>query len=768
MSLTDRPIDLHAFGTLPDGPPPPFLPASSRPASASDRGCLWPSPKGSTPIPSQERPDITHDSITDTRDDLQGSSQLMGYWSLPQGDLRRYVGRSFWALASNQIADCDELLQAQQLQFLARKHHNPNSGEWARMLQTLPPKQVCDVLLESFLLGVKPLLPLVHVPTLLEDYEVFWEQDARKTRSNQGSKNGSFVSLLWSVLYCGMVAASASLLAKSGIQVRDSGVFVKRLKLMLDRSLVLSHYTELPTLNGFIAVLLAWECDPTTDDILAAPAFVSQAMQVARTLGLHHEEAILPRGEVEAELARRVWYHVIFLELYSCIASGSTLSYGTRESSYNTQLPQPLHDSCLDSRRGTRVDAPSVRRTSTAMLMTVGRCQMTRTLRRIMELWYKTPPLGHQESEMLEREIRQFEVAIDGLINQMVVRGMPEQGHLSSQLLRVNHQTHPHYYDDTTQEETVLNSYARIQLEMMKQYVRIFFNRQILTGASRSSGSSSVWDDQITACRQFLKNYVNLARLPAFYPYWWLCPGKMQPLHECLIVITCMKERPQNPDIQILLYLLDEIFEIFKSTEARDDSLLSRAFRRYEAPWQTLQGRLNNITSEYSLDATPGVLKPLREHDDRRLWQQSPLMGNKRRLQPLEIAARTEGAIEPLPDGFQAPVFLDSPESTPSFVRSSWTKRRKSSRSSSTSNSAPPQTDVDAGWVFSDWSDPKTRVRTVAPTPKSSISNSGDGYFLNGTFVDITPPDAWEEWNSPRADDASHELPIDWTDVFNI
>jgi hypothetical protein len=443
-------------------------------------------------MPSCEHPGIAHNSTTNSLPDLQETSPLMGCSRSPQGDLRRYVGPSFWALASNQMAECDVLLQAQQLQFMAEEDCGQNAEEWARMLQSLPPKKVCDVLLKSFLLSVKPLIPLVHVPTLLGGYEAFWDQVgqvARKSRVDRGTKDSSFVSLLWSVLYCGMVAASPSLLAESGIQVRDSGVLIKRLKLMLERSLALSHHTELPTLNGFIAALLAWECDPTTNDILAAPAFVSQAMQVARTLGLHQEAAIVPRGQIEAELCRRVWYHIIFLELYACIAAGSALSYGTQESSYNTQLPQPLHDSSLASGRH---GAPSVRRTSAAMLMTFGRCQMTRTLRRIMESCYKALPLGNMESETLQREIRQFELEIDGLINQMVVRGMPEQGHLSSQLLRVNHQIHPHYYNDTTQKETVLNAYARIQLDMMKQYVRIFFNRQILTG---SSGPSSTWEE---------------------------------------------------------------------------------------------------------------------------------------------------------------------------------------------------------------------------------------------------------------------------------
>ncbi|CAI7581018.1 unnamed protein product [Penicillium discolor] len=760
LSLIDPPVDFYEFGTLSVGPPPSCLPALSYPFSVIDQSSLWPTPQSSTPILSREPPDITKKSNADTSSNLQESSQLIGS---PQGDLRRYMGHSFWALAANQTVDRDVLPQAEQLRCPTQEDHGRNSGEWTRMLQSLPPKKVCDVLLESFLLSVKPLLPLVHVPTLLRDYEAFWEQAATHTPVNQESKNGSFVSLQWSVLYCGMVAVSPSLLAESGIQMRDSCVFIKQLRLMLERTLFLSHYAEQPTLNGFIAVLLAWECDPIANEILAAPAFVSQAMQVARTLGLHHEESIMSRGEVEAELARRVWYHVVFLELYACVASGSVLSYGTQESSYNTQLPQSLHDSFLDSGRSTRIGVPSVRRTSTAMLMLVGRCRMTRTLRCIMELGYKTRPLSTQECEILETEIRQFEVTINGLINQIVARGVPEQGYLSSQLLRVNHQTHPHYYHDTTDEETVLNAYARIQLDMMKQYVRIFFNRQVLAG---SSGSSTVWDDQIIACRQFLKNYVNLARLPAFSPYWWLCPGKLQPLHECLIAITCMKERPQNPDTQILLYLLSEIFEIFKSTEARDDSLLSQSFRRYKAPWQKLQQRLDETTTAYSLNATSRSLEPpLQENDDQAMWQQPSLSRNEKRLRPPDVAAITERAAEPLPDEFRIPVSLHPHKSTSSFDRSS--KRRKSSRSCSTSSLAPIQTDMGAGWPLGDWSDPNRSVRTVPLSPRSSVSNYGGGDFSNFALTEMTPPDMWEKRKPLRADDVLHELPTDWADLFN-
>jgi hypothetical protein len=96
---------------------------------------------------------------------------------------------------------------------------------------------------------------------------------------------------------------------------------------------------------------------------------------------------------------------------------------------------------------------------------------------------------------------------------------------------------------------------------------------------------------EIVICSEFLRNYLHLARLPAFSPYRWFCPGKMQPLQECLIILTYLKGHPQDGDSHLLRYLLSEIFDIFKvGDEADDDDLsLYRTIRRYEAPWQMLR-----------------------------------------------------------------------------------------------------------------------------------------------------------------------------------
>jgi hypothetical protein len=394
-----------------------------------------------------------------------------------------------------QMADCDLLLQAQQLKFQSKKFDERCWTELSNVMRSLPSKKLCDVLLRSFLLSVRPLLPLVHGPTFQAEYDAFWSRYSRNAaapRPEDAMKDASFLCLLWAVLYSGAVAASPSLFAEAQIQVRDTTAFLCRLKGKLDETLLLSKYTELPTLNGLVASLLAQECDPKVDEILTAPTFVSQTMQAARTLGLHREDAVMARGEIEGEVARRVWYHILYLEVLATISSGSSLSYSTSEDCFSTCMPHEFNDASMGASRLSLDSTNRYAQTSTAMLLAIGRYEMSRVMRHVIEQCYNNRVPTKEDLGILVAEMEQFESKIDGAIARLEVRGIPEQGHISTQLLGANPLIHKRLYQDNPHEETVFNSLARIQLSMMKNYVSIFFNRQFLNQASNHQ-TSKIW-----------------------------------------------------------------------------------------------------------------------------------------------------------------------------------------------------------------------------------------------------------------------------------
>lgn len=368
-------------------------------------------------------------------------------------------------------------------------------AEVSKLLKSLPSKQLCDVLLQSFLLSVRHLLPLVHGPTLQAEFDDFWKDfshDKNIAQPSDAVKHTSFYCLFLSVIYCGAVAASPELLAKASVHVKDNSTFLSRLRLKLNQMLTLCNYTELPTLNGLIASILAQECDPKVDEILAAPPFVSQCMQAARTLGLHREEAVAVRGEIEAELSRRVWYHIIQLEVLATISSGNSLSYSSSEESYNVRMPYEFNDASIGTGKLSLDVSAQVSQASTTMLLALGRYEMSRTLRHIVEKCYNNHAPTRETLGFLVACIEQLESKIDGFIARLEVRGLPEQGHISTQLLEANPLVHTHLYRDDPHEETVFNAFARIMLYMMKHYVAILFNRQFLNQAS-SQQTSRIW-----------------------------------------------------------------------------------------------------------------------------------------------------------------------------------------------------------------------------------------------------------------------------------
>lgn len=305
------------------------------------------------------------------------------------------------------------------------------------------------------------------------------------------------------MLYCGAVAASPSLFAKASIHVRHTAALLLRLRTKLDESLSLCKYTKLPTLNGLIASILARECNSEVDEILTAPVFVTQAMQAAKSLGLHSEEVItMAYGEVEGEIARRVWYHIIYLEVLATLTSGSSLSHSSNEELYTTKIPQESHDTSPGLGRANLDSSSTDAHSSSAMLLSIGRYEMTRVMRKVVEQCYSNRIPSKEDMRNLIAELEQFQGRIDVLIGRLKVRGIPEHGHISTQLLKADPLIHKRLYEDNPHDETVFNAFARIVLCMTKHHVLIFFNRQFLTQTSDHQ-TSTIWSKYVSSANPY-------------------------------------------------------------------------------------------------------------------------------------------------------------------------------------------------------------------------------------------------------------------------
>ena len=115
-----------------------------------------------------------------------------------------------------------------------------NSKGLVHLFKHLPSRPACDVLLSSFLMGVHPLCPIVHISTFRKDCDSFWYwytdfEDA--FISPKLFDDPTFICLLFSVMYCGAIVAVPELWSTDSMQGVNRDVLLIRLKSACSSSL---------------------------------------------------------------------------------------------------------------------------------------------------------------------------------------------------------------------------------------------------------------------------------------------------------------------------------------------------------------------------------------------------------------------------------------------------------------------------------------------------------------------------------------------------
>ncbi|KAL7932234.1 hypothetical protein V8C35DRAFT_328922 [Trichoderma chlorosporum] len=505
-----------------------------------------------------------------------GTLRLAGFPSDGKQYQGNYFTAQFWLWSSGQESDAALVMDSHFSAYQSKSFQNRRQSMFVEVLGSLPSKKLCDVLLHAFMLGVHPLLPLLSASSLEARYYVFWAQ-----RDALGGPDGdkmsdndlSFVCLLWSVLFAGAVSASPAALSEASSRVVDRAAFRKNLGKKAKEAIeaCCGRDLQFPSLDGLVASLILYHCDYTMDPVVEEPPFIARCFQAACRLGLRREAVLAAMAPHDAEIGRRVWYTLLDMEVMASIRCGLSLSHASTEDSFDTREPsnRQCDDAIGDS--ASTISAAAQRR-------------MTSVLRRIFEQSggdarsrWRQP-----DSDGLAAEIEQFDSFIDEAVARLTVRGMPpERGQISSQLLWASPLTHEKLYLDNAPEPTVLNSFCRIRLTMMKYTVSIAFNRMFLDGTSHDGEAARLWGFQMTNCFQFLRNYLHLAGLPAFMPYQWYCPGRLDAWQECMIVLSFLRGNPRmGRSRQLLLHVLGDVFDMFDMLAGRDpDGLTGESFR---------------------------------------------------------------------------------------------------------------------------------------------------------------------------------------------
>lgn len=364
----------------------------------------------------------------------------------------------------------------------------------ANLLKSLPNKPICDLFFWSFLVGVRPIHPLIHVPTFRNDYNSFWQWCRNSDTSLPNKKlleDPTYLCLLFSVLYCGATTAPSSIWGATILHGLQKESIVEQLKTAFSTSLKLCQHLQHPTFDTLVASLLGHSCLEHRSDPSDEVRFVSTIVRIAQGMGLHREGTLFGLDQITCELRRRVWWHIVWLDVQASILNGSQTCCGSSGAQHEISMVAETRDEDLHKSVNngplTPSSTPPIKVNSILMLFAVGHCETARFNHLLTSYVHSTQALRKAQCDELVNALRRLHIKIDTLIARIPARGIPEQGFIPSRLANASPLTHEELYLDHPTQPTVFTSWTRIMLTMLKAESAILLQKSFLGRGDRKS-----------------------------------------------------------------------------------------------------------------------------------------------------------------------------------------------------------------------------------------------------------------------------------------
>ncbi|CAI7639452.1 unnamed protein product [Penicillium glandicola] len=543
---------------------PSYRDASAPQISGSSANTRDPSPVPSTTSPPTLSDPLCHD-----------------YLSIRRGGRVRYVGRTFWGFVAGKESLSDDF-------FDENRHAHPDlplphisSMGMFNLLRSLPTKPVSDALLETFFLAVWPLVPLLHPPSLQADYDEFWDWCRNSETALPSAKlrdDPTFICLLFAVLYCGASAAPAASWAYPNLQGLQRETTVSHLKSAYTTSLSLCQHLEHPTLNTLVSTLLTGSFLDRPFEPMRSVVHVSTTVRIAQTMGLHREGTRSILSFVDQEIRRRVWWHIVWLDVQSSISTGLTPCCGN-DALESVRMVDTHHEEHSDIPAGLSPRTDSVTNgQSVAILYAIGRFETARLQVRIVAHLQSAQGPTQDGFGKLVRDAKELLRKIDSLIARIPTQGIPERGYIPSRLANASPSTHPSLYKDDASHPTVFAAWTRIMLTLLKSEIAILLQKPFLAPAdSTNAQSRKSWTSMAQLCVNYLRIYLQLYQAPAFAPYVWFCCSHYGPLQCVFITLLYLHSFQDSGETLLARYCVDEVIHHCVAQYQSPDSSSSRS-----------------------------------------------------------------------------------------------------------------------------------------------------------------------------------------------
>ncbi|GKZ40917.1 hypothetical protein AbraIFM66951_006456 [Aspergillus brasiliensis] len=458
------------------------------------------------------------------------------------------------------------------------------------MLENMPTKRQSHILYKGFMSGIHAITPVVHPPTILKLYNSFWDWYDSSSYSGESCPDPSFIPLLYAIWYGGSVTVSIRTI-KAEFNIPSRSGLSKAYSEEVTRWLSKISFPRSPSMQGLAAYLLVQTILSKEEEPLTSSLFISLAMRVAQTMGLHRDPAKFGIGPCDAEYRRRIWWHIVHMDGVVAMSSGlpplvSDENYwDVRETSEvkDTLLGTPAAEKyerlvMTGMRPPDNPDDPTVcggpSMVNVYYLSARGKYTMARAVRRIMKIQLGTKPVTRRDMEELRSILVDLQYKLNSIINRI-----PEANSLdtsspvsSTRSWSLSSQAESRTELPADGPNGCAEQYHSPVLVSFHKWARIlmslFIDKAFCVAYQPflKNAKSRIWPaarhSALRHCHGFMEKFVSLATDPDFQPFQWSWPGNHQPMHATMIMLIDLYERPYSPEAPKSRAYIDKIFSM--------------------------------------------------------------------------------------------------------------------------------------------------------------------------------------------------------------
>ncbi|KIM94525.1 hypothetical protein OIDMADRAFT_97648, partial [Oidiodendron maius Zn] len=524
-----------------------------------------------------------------------------GYLALQGGGRSRYVHNNFWANVGHKGVELDELLSTVSIfpfpncccslapseQFCAPaaadsqnvgnassqdvKIPSPEPGircnrkySLSQLLDALPPQEICNELYQKFLDNIHPITPLLHIPTFQSQYIRFWHWfqswDRRKIPNGLLAETPSFLPLLFAVLFAGSIAASTDIPGEDP-EVRSFSAISTSLYRSHSQALSLVSFPQSPTIYSLIAYLIAQNL-LIREESLSSCSFLSVALRIAQAMGLNRDGTYFKLDLIQAEIRRRVWWHIIHTDIMTCFPSGLP-PLMVIDDQYDTQMISELKDEYIGGPADGTINQEEMQHSTQVdirYVVAVGRYRITNLMRKILRRQFSVLPMSGKDIMTLKEAVDEQSTETGMRIEQIAAMKL-NSGGPSRHDQRNNASSSILGRCPDTSIAKVFQTWSQKLLRLLTHKSYCMLYQPLLKGVYGGL-NSRLRKDALCHCHAYVETFLDMSTGPEFHPFYWLYPGTYQPLQATAILLDDVLKSPFSEEAQHSRMLVEKLFSL--------------------------------------------------------------------------------------------------------------------------------------------------------------------------------------------------------------